>query len=49
MTPGGLDLHETAVPILSYNNGLSGFDDDGTREEYDQHGVRIESQVVIDF
>lgn len=49
VTPGGLDLHETAVPILSYNNGLSGFDDDGTREEYDQHGVRIESQVVIDF
>ncbi len=49
VNPGGLDLHETTVPILSYNNGLAGFDEDGTREEYDQHGVRIESQVVIDF
>ena len=49
VSAGGLNLHETAVPILSYENGLSGFDEDGTREEYDQHGVRIESQVVIDF
>ena len=49
VTQSGLNFHEAVVPILSYNNGLSGYDEDGTREEYDQHGVRIESQVVIDF
>jgi len=41
--------HE-AVPIL-YTNSIPNFEDDlsQNQEQYDQHGVRIENQVVIDF
>jgi len=38
-----------AVPIL-YTNSVPTFDEmTGQQEEYDQHGVKIENQVVIDF
>ena len=38
-----------AVPML-YTNSVPTFDETtGMQEEYDQHGVKIENQVVIDF
>ena len=36
-----------AVPIL-YSSSIPHYEEE-PREEYDQHGVRIEEQVVIDF
>jgi len=38
--------HHEAVPILYTNNVPY---EEEPRDEYDQHGVRIENQVVIDF
>ena len=38
--------HHEAVPILYTNNAPY---EEEPRDEYDQHGVRIENQVVIDF
>ena len=32
-----------------FATALQDFEEDKNRDEYDQHGVRIENQVVIDF
>ena len=36
------------IPIM-FAAALQDFEEDKSRDEYDQHGVRIENQVVIDF
>ena len=40
--------NEPIIPIM-FAAALQDFEEDKGREEYDQHGVRIENQVVIDF
>ena len=40
--------HNINEPIM-FAAALQDFEEDKSREEYDQHGVRIENQVVIDF
>ena len=34
---------------MIFANALQDYEEDKNRDEYDQHGVRIENQVVIDF
>ena len=42
--------HNITEPIpMMFSAALQDFEEDKNRDEYDQHGVRIENQVVIDF
>ena len=40
---------DEAIPIVTSSDILHLVDDEPYKEKYDQHGVRIEDQVVIDF
>ena len=40
---------DEVIPIVTSSDILHLVDDEPYKEKYDQHGVRIEDQVVIDF